>query len=485
MNSARLLPALLAIPLVTLGCSAEVDLEASRLPAGIPPLPHRPHVVLVLVDTLRADRLEVYGYQRPTSPNLAALAEESFVFEEARGAAPWTLPSVVGMMTSTLPLEHRVLARGQTLSPSVATLPVRLQEMGFTTAGFITNPYAAEASGLTRGYDHLVTDENEGHAVDLKAIEAWLDANPEDSHFLYVHSTEPHRPYKASAEILARFGEVDEADYKKVQRAMRRMRSNSRKDFEEGKPLGTTPTDKDQQKAIENLAALREDIDNLYDAGVAWGDANTGALIELLKERGMWESTLFVFVSDHGEELYDHGGWLHHRTLFEELMHVPMIAHFPGQETGRRVASSASLIDVFPTIMDYLGLPADGLKGVSLLGAVGEEPAGPRVVANRFNQMIHYGPDVDRFGHVNLAVIDGDWKGIWNVDLDSFELYNLASDPTETQDLSAQSPDIAGRLLGFGKTWLEGIGEPLVSGGEGQEVDQDVLERLRALGYAK
>ena len=199
----------------------------------------------------------------------------------------------------------------------------------------------------------------------------------------------------------------------------------------------------------------------------------------------MWESTLFLFVSDHGEELYDHGGWLHHRTLFEELMHVPMIAHFPGQEEGRRVAGSTSLIDVAPTILDYLGLATDGLQGISLLEALQREPEGPRVVANRFNQMIHYGPDVDRFGHVNLAVTEGSWKGIWNLDLDSFELYDLSSDPTETQDLAAQEPELTARLLDFGKAWLKGVGEPLVSGGEDQEIDPEVLERLKALGYAK
>ncbi len=466
-------------------CAPPPGAERVELPEGVAPAPARMHVVVVLVDTLRADRLGLYGYERSTSPNIDALAEQSFVFDAASGAAPWTLPSVVGLMTSTLPIEHRVLASGQVLAPEIETLPLRMSELGFKTAGFVTNPFGAGASGLDRGYDHLLTDEMSGHAVQLEAVEEWLDAHPDKNHFLYIHSTEPHRPYKSPVSIQERFGQVSQLQRKQVQKQLRQMRTLSQVDFDAGLPLGSTDNDSRQSEAIQVLEGMRGILDNLYDAGVAWGDANTGALIEVLRERGMWDSTLFVFTSDHGEELFEHGGWLHHRTLYQELVHVPLLIHFPGQSTGSRISSNVSVIDIFPTLMHYMDQSVVGLRGRNLLGVIAEGKDELRICANRFNQMVHYGPDVDRYGHVNIAMRRGRWKGILNLDLDTLELYDIGSDPEESRDLAAEQPAEVDSMRAFARDWFSRLKEPLVSPGSDSDMDPKVLERLRALGYVR
>lgn len=443
------------------------------------------HVVVYLVDTLRADRLGLYGYGRATSPFLDELAKRCTVFDMAYAAAPWTLPSVVSMMTSTYPVEHGVLQRGEGLAAGVATLPVRLKELGYTTAGFVCNPYGAHGAGLVAGYDHLPPAGKGEHAVDLDAVRDWLDRNPGKKHFLYLHSTEPHRPYRAPEEYLERFGRPDAGTKPAVHGDMGKLRDLSRTDFDAGVEPGTTDTDAGQRAAIDALAARKEAVDALYDSGVAWADANVGALVSLLEERGMWERTLFVFVSDHGEELFDHGSWLHHQHLYGELVHVPFLIRFPGPSEARRCAAPVSLVDVMPTVLDFLGEPVDGLSGESALPKLVEDLAAPRVLANRVNRMHHYGPDFERRGNLNVAVAYGRWKGIWNVEPDTFELYDLEADPGELDDRAGREPELAEKLRAFASDWLLGR-DPQGRGTSAlQELDAEVMEGLRALGYAR
>jgi len=478
----------LALAALVVGCGPPDEARQVAWPEFVPDPPERVHVVLVLIDTLRADRLGIYGYEDAVTPNIEALARESVFFERAFAAAPWTLPSVVSMMTSRLPLEHRVTARGDVVSDSVKIIPEYFQDLGYRTAGFVTNPYGSVTAGLVRGYDFLAPQEAREHTVDLQALGTWLDDRGSEPQFLYLHSTEPHLPYKAPDEYREHHGQVPRRVLRGVHQDMAQMRSLSRQDFEDGLPLGTTDTDAGQQEAIDSLAGKRRQIDALYDSGVSWADANVGAVVELLKQRGMWDDTLLILVSDHGEELYDHGGWLHHQTLYDELLHVPMLVHFPGMdvvdgEAAVRCETPVSLIDVLPTLLDYLGATANDLRGVSLLQLLGEEQSAPRVVSNRLNRMLHHGVGFELRGNTNVAVVTGHWKGIWNIEPDTFELYRTDLDPGETQDLAHSEGERAVRLKAFAQSWFAAR----ATEEEAQQlaVSPEELKRLRALGYAR
>lgn len=470
------------------GCGPTEEVRQHAWPSYIPEPPERVHVVLCLVDTLRADRLGIYGYEDAVTPNIDALARECVVFDRAFAAAPWTLPSVVSMMTSQLPLEHRVSARGDVVSDAVKIIPEYFQDLDYRTAGFVTNPYGSVTAGLVRGYDFLVPPGNRDHAINLELVGNWLDDRSERPQFLYLHSTEPHFPYRAPDEYTQHYQEVPRRVSRGVRKDIMQMRSLSRQDFEDGLPLGTTDTDAGQKDAIDSLAGKQKIIDALYNSGVAWADGNVGAVVKLLKERGMWDETLFILVSDHGEELYDHGGWEHHHTLYDELLHVPMLVHFPGMtvadaEATIRSETPVSLIDVLPTLLDYLGQSTGDLRGVSLLQLLGQEHATPRVVSNRLNRMIHYGVGFELRGNTNVAVVMGPWKGIWNIEPDTFELYRTDLDPGEKKDLAQSEGERAVRLKAFAQSWFAAR----ATEEEAQQlaVSPEELKRLRALGYAR
>ena len=480
----------LGLAVLLLGCGSCGGSDAARewgpRPDQLPVPEGDVHVVLYLVDTLRADRLGLYGYHRPTSPHLDALAEECVVFDSAYAAAPWTLPSVVSMMTASFPMEHGIVVRGDRVAEEAETLPERMQALGYRTAGFVCNPFGATASGMDEGYDHLVSMPRGRQSVDVAEVQEWLRAHPDDRHFLYVHTLEPHRPYKAPRGYQERFGDPGKPVLDAVHEDMKVMRTRSRADFDAGREVGTTQNDAEQQVAIDALAARKQAVDAYYDAGVAWADGNVQALVQLLRKRGMWDRTLFLFLSDHGEELFDHGGWLHTQHLYGELVHVPFLVHFPGgARPVERCAAPVTLVDVLPSILDYLGEDPGETSGESLLPKlVDGAPSEPRVVANRVNRMLHFGPDVRRRGNVNVAVVQGSWKAILNLDVDTIELYDLAADPGEQDDLAGREPDKAAALRAVAEQWLRDRRTPGVSG-RGAELEGDVLDELRELGYAR
>jgi arylsulfatase A-like enzyme len=439
----------------------------------------QPDVVIYVVDTLRRDRLGFYGYAGGTSPHLDTLAAEAVVFDDAHAPAPWTLPSVVSLLTSLPPSQHGVLTRGQLLGPQHTPLAERLRELGYGTAAFVANPFAGAAGGLERGYDHVETLRKR---IDPGVVEAWLARAPPGPVFLYLHSIEPHRPYKAPARIQQRFGAVTPAQRDRVHAGLRAWRRLARRDAEERDGAQQTI-----QGSLQRDAAL---LERLYDAGVAWADENVASLVEMLRRRGSWEHTLFVLVSDHGEEFFEHGALLHDHSLYAELIRIPMLWRLPGaQRGGTRVAAPVTLLDVVPTILDLLGRPelAAGSEGRSLRPWL-EDPGraalpGPRIIAERIHRdPERAGPAVR--GDINLGLIEGPWKGIWNVEPDSFELYDASRDPAEARDVASLHPEVVGRLREAARLWLDEHPLPAAAPGQGPAtLDPEAVERLRALGY--
>lgn len=454
-----------------------------------------PNVVLYMIDTLRRDRLGVYGYEHPTSPHMDALAGESVVFDHCYAPAPWTLPSVVSMLTSTYPVDHKVLVFGQQIGEGLTPLAEHMERMGYRTAAFVSNPYGGRASGLDRGYDHFERDEK---YVDAVFIGKWLEKSASaEPFFIYVHTTEPHRPYSAPAELVGRFGRVDEQSQETIEKQLDVLGELGREDFENQRPLGTTDNSARQLEIIEALAKYEKPMEVLYNSGVAWADENVGRVIEMLKGRGLWEDTLLIVVSDHGEEFYEHGRLLHHQSLYDELIRVPMVWRFPGGEFGpSRVSMPASLIDIMPTLFDYLGHPklAAECLGNSVFGAIEGAPQERQreffVSSVRMNRSRYFKPLKESRGDFNVSVIHGEWKGIWNIEPDTFELYDRATDPGETTDVSARHPAMAKTMWESAREWL---GQRPVLGGatksgdalDVSDLDPETLKRLRTLGYVK
>ena len=450
-------------------------------------------VIIYLVDTLRADRLGVYGYTtRATSPVIDALAAESVVFDQAYAPAPWTVPSVASLITSTFLCEHRVLSERNRLDPDHQTLAERLGRAGYFTLAIYENDYAGPLAGLDRGYriselkdPKLVNPPTMG-----KRVEQVLEQVRNDRFYLYIHTMEPHNINWTPIEIINTFDFVPVDQRRDYSRAYAEYHKVMAPDWSAGQPLGMTDNRAAQHKALNVLEAMHESVDLLYDASVFWADTNLGDLIERLKRSGIWDKAMFIFLSDHGEEFGEHISWFHEQSVYEAVARVPLIVKFPGgRYGGTRIDAPASLVDIMPFILNYLGRAdlCEGCRGTSFLpdvtGAVRTEVGGISVLSVRNDQKV-YNWDLEKVrGHVNVAVRQGHWKGIWNDDVERFELYDVISDPDERADLSAENPGLAGRLQSHAQRWLEDCRKNAWQTGARGELDAETAERLRALGY--
>ena len=430
--------------------------------------------MILLVDALRADRLGTYGYStRPTSPFIDELARESVVFEDASAAAPWTLPSLASLFTSTFLCEHALINDRDRLPQERTTLAEHLKELGLATLSFSGNPYAGRDFGLAQGFDRLI----ESRATDTATLTPLLEPAARGRLFLYVHLMDPHGGERFSGPAIEGFPAEPPELRKRLQRGFESYRRLTRKDFAESQQVGSTDNTDEQLAALALLDQYREENQVLYDAAVRLADRRVKAVVEVLRALEMWDDTLLILLADHGEALGDHGGWQHDHSTYQELLHVPLMAHFPGgQPGGVRVSQLVSLVDVAPTILDAMGASerTTGMRGRSLLPLLRDSSAArtwpeERIVGLRINQKKYFRPWKETRGDVNIAVRRGSLKGIWNQEVGSFELYDLAVDPGETRDLGGERRELAMQLEIVARTWFDGClaagpGETVISG---------------------
>ena len=443
------------------------------------------NVAVVVIDTLRADRLGLYGYPSAISPSIDRLAEEAVVFERAHAPAPWTLPSVVSLMLSKPACEHGIIADGRKINESARPLAERLLQAGFATGAYTRNPYAGRRSGLDRGFE---TSEIVEDSIDEALVGTWLEANQERPFFLYVHMIAPHNPAGARERHLRALGHtVPKATVEEVRELFHEYRILSRADFAAGRSPGATDNSAEQALILARLSELREPVGQLYDAQVLADDERVGRIVEELRARGVWEETLFILLSDHGEEMGEHGGWLHDQSAYEELMRVPLLVKLPhGSFGGHRIEQPVSLLDVMPTILDAVGredLAADS-QGESLLRRIeGGVTSTSRVTGLRHNVKKFFRPFKEGRGDINVVIVDGRWKGIYNVELGSLELYDLAEDPAEERDLSGDEPQRTRSMLREAHVYYR----ECVARQESAVVDESMSsteeQMLRSLGY--
>lgn len=471
--------AVLAAQFAACGPSA----EAPTPPAAAPSFSavRSPNVVLIVVDTLRADHMSTYGYSRPTTPNLDRLAAESLVFERAFTVMSHTLPAHVSLVTGVHPGTHGVLSNGWTYSGPYPTLAERLRAHGYTTAGFVSAFPLARATGFDRGFDLYGSSEHPGgFTPDVKIdgevttarARRWLRRQGERPFFLFVHYFDTHLPYTPDPEgsplvpdeaLRAHMREIGISDLAVLD--VRHLPI-----FFQGRELTLT-------------GAL-----NVYDNEIYRVDRLIEQLRAELARLGLLDDTLLILTSDHGEGLGQHRYFSHGLYLYEKQLHIPLIVRPPRRMAWgpARIDATVSLLDVVPTVLEVAGIPADGpLQGRSLTRVLAPDELEPRyiVAQRRFFPKSTVDKRGTRFASATtLHALRGDspLKYLRNGE-GVEELYDLDADPRELHNLASERPeaialirDQLDRMIA-----IRSSGRAIVD----QGIDEETREALRALGY--
>ncbi len=438
-----------AFPFV-LGCGA------TELPVGAP-------IIIVDIDTLRADHLGCYGYERATSPRIDAFSREAVRFEWVFSQAPNTGPSQASILTSLYPSTHGRIGWHDVLKPEVVTLAERLKEDGYATAAFVDGGMMVAEFGYTQGFD-IYDDKAGGVArIDGKA-RAWLQNRATNSSFLLlIHSYDVHGPYEKTPEpFKSMFLEgVERPDPEFVDNMFARIRKSSMSRLS---PQGVarhslTPLQVEYAKAI-------------YDGGIRHVDDWFGDFIDFLKEQDLYDKSIIVIVSDHGDEFEEHDALLHDR-IYAPVTHIPLMIRFPGGALQRVVSETVQAIDVMPTLLEAVGtsLP-QRIHGQSLLPLIrgSGEYSGLAISESPFHGR-------------RIAVATPDTRLIYTVEQDRSELYDYRADPLEAIDLSSERPETVERLREGVERWQSLVKTSAQQAAEAATVDETTIENLRALGY--
>ncbi len=437
--------------LLALGCGSE------RTP--------RPNVLLVMLDTVRADHLSTYGYERETSPNLTRLATEGVRFDHVVSTAPWTVPSHASLMTGQVPAVHGAHHESWRLSTGAVTLAERFRKKGWRTAGFSANPFVGRATRLDQGFDHFQRIRLEGKNVSAGALD-FIAAAPEPW-FVFLNYMEAHMPYMAvPSDALRRYWPEEGAALRHVvlQQQLAKFRY-------------ACGLDEPQPEKIEQLVAA-------YDAAIAHLDALLGELFDALRDQRA--RTLIVVLSDHGELLGEHGHVEHQFSLLEPLLRVPLILSLPGRiPAGQVIEAPISLADVHGMILRVAGLEPGG-DSVDPLG-LRNTPRGdllaeyyrPGRVLKRFQEQ---SPECARRLDRRLTSVQrGAFKLVWSSD-GSRWLYDLESDPGEQRNLAAERPDLVAELERAVDD-RQALARRSPVSEAAPDLDAEAREQLRELGY--
>lgn len=435
--------------------------QAPESPATLRADRERPNVLIYLIDTLRPDRLGAYGYPLDTSPRIDALARDGILFTNSIAQSSWTRASIASIFTGVHPRSHGVNGRTDELSSEALTMAALLDASGYQTAGFVTNGNVSPNFGFDHGFEtyvhlrerrtteiHVLSD-----ALNEQAF-AWLDSRDnERPFFLYLHATDPHDPYTPRSPFRERY--VETREYPDVI-APRQLFDRTLTDHE--------------------ATTISSELGTLYDAEVAFTDHHFGQLVDSLKKRELYDSTAILLVSDHGEAFFEHGDWGHGNSLYQEQLAVPLVIKLPGQVgAGQRVEALAQHVDLLPTILDLLGVPVPThIQGNSLLSA---GRVGTRASASGVSYLNLDGREMDSFVAPQGKLIRylASEQAAYQ-----FELFDLATDPSEWQSLTQSRGVLRGYLLSSLKKAVLNHPTLLVAGEA--ILDEELEERLRTLG---
>ena len=425
-------------------------------PAPAAPL-QTPNVVLVTIDTLRADHLEAYGYERPTAPFIARLASSGVRYARAVSQAPWTLPAMASVHSGLYPIQHGAF-EAETALPEVAeTLAERLQQVGYSTVAVVSHEFVSAKHGFSQGFE--VFDESNvlGHEAvtsrDLTMAALARLGEVSEPFFLWVHYFDPHFSYLRHPEVGFADGYAG---------ALPDQLTSGRLIAEQHRPLADD--DLDYIKAV-------------YDEEIAHTDEWIGTLWQGLEDRYGADDTVVILTADHGEYFLERGRFFHGKDVYGELVDVPLlIAGAIGPELrGVVVQSVVETRSIPKTVMGLLGLPGDLFNGVDLLEVARGGANIPAIAEGTYA----FGTDERQVG----VEYDG-WKLIHRLDDNGYELYDLAADPRQRNDLFAQygveHEIVAGMLRR-----LAGLRDLPRLQPQPVGLTPEAIERLRGLGYIR
>ena len=410
------------------------------------------NILLISVDTLRADHLGSHGYGRPTSPNIDRLGGEGVVFENAVAQSPSTLPSHASIFTSRYASQHRTIKDGldyTELHEEELTLAEILKKKGYRTAAFTDGGETARVFNLDQGFD--LYDDTGGGIERINArVFSWLRGNGRHKFFLFVHCYDTHAPYTP----VPPFDRMFPAQSLKVDLQIK------------------NPTAADEARFLKKTVAD-------YDAEIAYTDQHTSALLARLRRLGLSEKTLVIFTSDHGEEFLEHRRLGHSEQIYDESIRVPLIFHNRALLPPRRISPVVGGVDIAPTILDLLGIPIPGrMMGRSLRGLMRGDPAPAQPAFAENEHRVQYAIRTSR----HKLIVDGEKKRHY--------LFDLARDPGEQRDLAAASrPGEYRDLLQKLMRWRhqvsrpDGVSRPTRSLAGDRQKHKKLLEQLRSLGY--
>lgn len=469
------------------GETVRVDLSAEGQGTGrlawnsprilVPAVPKRQlepakNVVVVVIDTLRADKLRPFNPQtRVKTPAIDQFASDGAVFELAQAPENWTKPSVASILTGLHPQTHQQKTGDAALPSSAELLSEHLQGEGFATGGFIANGYVSDRFGFDQGWDDYTNYIREEKSTEAKDVfddaGNWIEAHKDGRFFAYIQTIDPHVPYDPPGKYLQMY---DPSEYAGQIRP--RMTGDLLEKAKRNPP----------QVVFD--ASDKRRLEALHDGEITKHDHFFGAFLERLSALGLANDTLIVVTSDHGEEFDDHGSWGHGHSVYQELLHVPLMFRLPNRvPAGTKVGEAVSTLDISATVTDLLDVPAMAHnEGHALVGLMlGEAPSQPAVAFSDFQD--------DR-----RVITTGRWKLILRGNLTS-TMFDLVADPMEKNQLDPSAFPIGrrysrmllGQFLGASDRgdWLSAEqkgGTQLER--ENAEMDDTIRDQLRALGYA-
>lgn len=453
------------------------DLELDRA------TPETPNVVVVVMDTLRADRTSSGDYNVETTPFLAGLASRGVDWKAANSAASWTWPSTASIMTGLLPEEHGVTGTGSSyLSSELDTLAEMMQRSGMATAAFVGNPLIVATQNFDQGFQEF-HGTRAGVFIDGKDLVPpaikWIRAHKDNRFFLYLHMVDPHVPYEPARGAARAVGakEVQGWNSKLISKWSSMMLRGSAFDEVGNQQYGSFIPRRYQNR-----------MQSAYNEVVWTGDMWFGRVLKELRDQGLEENTIVIFTSDHGEELLDHGMLKHSISLFQELVHVPLVIAGPGIPKGVRVDTPISNRAVYSTLARLNGFDA-GPEDLRKPEEAKSRPVYFSTIMGYWNGekhlreygvrsegwVLHFAPDGGPYGatlqeRLETESLDG-----------KLRLFDLVNDPSELNDLAAQEPERARDMLRLIQARLalskqNAVANTLASG-------EGTRDMLRAIGY--
>jgi arylsulfatase A-like enzyme len=478
------------------GKLAKLDIEisgekGSRIALGAPAIRIAPpsvqavtrkpkNVIVLLVDTLRADKLNAYGKSYVRTPALDKFSSEATLFERCQSSSNWTKPACASVLTGLHPDSHKARGHSSRLAPSIKMAGEILQAAGFATGAFIANGYLASEFGFNRGWTLYTNYIRENKpSIAEKVYKEVLDfiklqAQSGKPFFTYVQTIDPHVPYDPPAEDLKLY---DAEPY--TGPVAPRSTGELLESF--------------KQKRVVLEPRDRRHLEALYDGEITYHDRHFGRFLDELVRNKLLDDTVFVLCSDHGEEFFEHESVGHGHTLFQELLHVPLVVRAPGVvPAGKRIKEDVGLCDVLPTVLAALGQPpAAGVEGRNLVPTANGAPVDPLCAA--FSSFWSEADD----RNLQWSVRKGDWKLKMKGPVNTL-LYNLAEDPAEMADADERYP-LALRALRISlgqfigapdkAAWAsneiaaQAAAKPDAAEDKAEEIPEDLKAQLRQLGY--